>query len=95
MNDIITGLIYPQLRKLIYGACMSWIAMIIEWAKANNIPIDQAVIDNWISILLALLGMAACAFYTWAKNKWTSKTAVTVPTVIVPTVQSAVQSLPK
>lgn len=88
MEDFITGIIYPQLRKMIYGACMSWIAIIIEWAKTHNIPIDQAVIDNWISILIALLGMAGTAFYTWAKNKWFKQVAVIIPKASVPEVKA-------
>jgi hypothetical protein len=92
MDDIITGLLYPQLRKLIYGAGALWIGMLLEWAKVHNVPITEAVVDNWISILIALVGIVGSALWTWAKNKITSKTAVTVPTAAVPEIVATVEA---
>ncbi|MFA5379055.1 MAG: hypothetical protein WC455_25090 [Dehalococcoidia bacterium] len=90
MLDTLITFLGPQIRKLIYGACMSWITVIVEWASLHNIPITQAVIDSWISILIALLGMAVTALWTWGYNKFTSQVRITVPTVVVPEVAATV-----
>lgn len=93
MLDTLIALLAPQLRKLIYGACMTWIALIIEWATAHNIPITEAVIENWINILIALAVMAVVSVYTVLKNKLTGKVQVAVPTAAVPEVKAIVEAV--
>lgn len=92
MDDIINNLIYPQLRKLIYGVCMSYIAIIVEWARAHNIPITEAVIENWIEILIAIIGMGLMAFWTWAKNRVKGQASVTIPKAALPEIKKIIEN---
>lgn len=85
MNEMITGLVAPLLRKLIIGACSAWITILIEKGV-----LTQPQVDTMIQGAIALALFAVTALWTWGKNKINSKTAMTVPTVSVPTVVSAV-----
>jgi hypothetical protein len=86
MSDMITGILGPQLRKWIAAACGAWITVLIE-----NGVLTQPQVDQLIQMLIAIGIFAGVSLWTWAKNRITAKTALTVPTVAVPTVVSAVQ----
>jgi len=85
MNDMITGLIAPLLRKWIATACGVWITILIE-----NGVLTQLQTDQLIQMLVAIGIFVIVSLWTWGKNKITAKTAMTIPTQSVPTVVSAV-----
>jgi hypothetical protein len=85
MDDIINGLLAPVLRKWIAGACGAWITILIEKGV-----LTQPQVDTVIQAVIALGLFAVVMLWTWAKNKLTAKTAVTVPTVVVPEVAATV-----
>ena len=85
MDDIITGLLTPMLRKWIAGACGAWITILIEKGV-----LTQPQVDTVIQAAIAIGLFAVVMLWTWAKNKVTGQTAVTVPTVAVPEVAAAV-----
>jgi hypothetical protein len=85
MDDIINGLLAPVLRKWIAGACGAWITILIE----KNV-LTQPQVDTVIQAVIALGLFASVMLWTWLKNKITSKTAVTVPTAVVPEVVATV-----
>lgn len=84
MNDIIMNLITSNVRKFIYGACMAWIAIIIEWGKAHNVPLTQTFLDNLLDIVIALAVMGVMAVWSLLYNKFTGKSTVVVPKDAVP-----------
>lgn len=85
MDDIINGLIGPMLRKWIAGACGAWITILIEKGV-----LTQPQVDTVIQASIAIGLFAVVMLWTWLKNKLTSKTAVTVPTAVVPAVVATV-----
>jgi hypothetical protein len=85
MDDIITGLISPMLRKWIAGACGAWITVLIEKGV-----LTQPQVDTVIQAAIAVGLFAVVMLWTWIKNKMTAKTAVTVPTAAVPAVAATV-----
>lgn len=87
MDEIINGLIGPMLRKWLAGACGAWIAVLIEKGV-----LTQPQADTVIQAVIAIGLFAVVALWTWIKNKVTSKTALTVPTVVVPEVKAVVEA---
>lgn len=87
MGEIINGLIGPMLRKWIAGACGAWITILIEKGV-----LTQPQVDTVIQAAIAVGLFAVVALWTWIKNKITSKTAVTVPTAVVPSVAAVVEA---
>jgi len=72
MNEMITTLIFSQVRKIIYAACAGWITVLVEKGVLTS-----GDVDRMIQIGIALALMAAVSLWTFVKN-WlaTKKTTV-------------------
>ncbi len=64
MDNIITTLIYPMLRKWLTGAAGAWIAILIEKGV-----LTQPQVDTVIQAVCAVALFAGAALWTWVKNK--------------------------
>jgi hypothetical protein len=87
MDEIINGLLGPQIRKWIAAACGAWILYLVEHGVLTQPQIDT-VIQAVVAIGLFLL----VSFFTWAMNKIKGKVSVTIPKVDVPVVKMMVKN---
>jgi hypothetical protein len=81
LDGLIQKMLAEWLRKTIASACGVWITLLVTKGVAT-----KSDMDTFIQIGVAILIFVGNALYTRIKNKVQGKTAVTIPTVMVPEV---------